>query len=137
MKKRSLWLTWYSLYLVCALLGFIPEPTGLWKVICIGMSIVFFIPGGMLIKWANDRDKVATLRQIRNLSLIVLGLSMVLIWLNMASALVDKIWGDIFYILLVLGSSPMICAQSWVLGLFGWSCILMTTLYLLKERSKK
>ena len=137
MKKRSLWLSWYSLYIVCALLGFIPNPSGLWKIICVGMSIAFFIPGGMLIKWANDRDKVQTLRQIRNISLILLGSTIVMIWLNMASALVDKIWGDIFYALLVLVSSPMVCGQYWVLSLFGWSCILMTTLYILKERSKK
>lgn len=137
MKKRPLWLTWYSLYILCALFGFIPAPTGFWKIFCVGMSVIFFIPGALLIKWANDRSNTRTLKQIRTISLISLGGTMVLIMLNMASALMSELWGNIFYVLLILGSSPMICAQYWVLSLFGWACILMTTIYLLKEGSKK
>ncbi len=134
MKKRPLWLTWYSLYILCALLGFIPEPTGFWKLVCVTAAILFFVPGWLLIKWANDRGDTKTLRQIRTISICSLALTMMLIILNMASVLMSAAWGKALYILLILGSSPMICAGYWSLSLFGWACLMVTTFYLSKKK---
>lgn len=132
MKKY--WLSWYSLLFACALLGFLPEPKGFWKGICVTMSIISFIPGGLLLKYAYDRQDKKTLRQIRNISIISLGLTIVLYALNVLSALMSKIWGDIFYAMLVIGTTPMVCAQVWVLSLFGWAMLMWTAITLLRKK---
>ena len=132
MKKY--WLSWYSLLLICALLGFLPEPKGFWKFLCVTMSIVSFIPGGLLLKFAADRQDKKAIRRIRNISIVSLSLTVVLYTLNVASALMSKIWGDIFYVMLVVGSTPMICAQYWVLSLFGWAMLMWFAITLLRKK---
>lgn len=132
MKKY--WLSWYSLLLICAILGFLPEPAGFWKFLCVSMSVISFIPGGLLLKYAYDRQNKKTLRQIRNISIVALSLAIVLYALNVVSVLMDKIWGDIFYVMLVIGTTPMVCAQYWVLSLFGWAMLMWTSITLLRKK---
>ena len=136
MKKRKLILAWYSLLLVCAVLGFLPEPEGFWKFLCITMSITPFIPSGLLLKWAHDRKDKQTIRQVRNISIVSLVLTVVLFCLNVASALMPEIWGAIFYVVLVICSTPMVCAQYYALSLFGWACLMWTSITLLGKRHR-
>jgi hypothetical protein len=133
MNKRRLLLIWYSLLLICAILGFLPNPTGIWKVLCIVLSITPFIPAGLLLKWATDRNDKQTIRLVRRISIASLSLTVALYLLNVLSALMSEIWGTIFYVLLVIGSTPMICAQYWALSLFGWACLMWTSITLLKK----
>ena len=136
MSKRKLALSWYSLLLVCAILGFIPEPKGLLKYFCVAVSITPFIPAGLLLKWAKDRADYRTIRQVRNVSIISLCVTMVLFCLNVASVLMSELWGTILYVLLVIGSTPMICAQYWFIGLFGWACLMWGAITLLPRRKR-
>ncbi|MBE6925115.1 MAG: hypothetical protein E7466_07785 [Ruminococcaceae bacterium] len=136
MSKRKLVLIWYSLLLVCAIMGFIPEPDGLLKFLCVALSITPFIPAGLLLKWAKDRKDHRTIRQVRNISIISLSVTMVLFCLNVVSVLMSELWGTIFYVLLVIGSTPMICAQYWVIGLFGWACLMWSAITLLPRKKK-
>ncbi len=135
MNKKVLWLSWYSMLLLCAIFGFLPEPAGFWKVFCVALSILSFLPAGLLLKYAYDHDDKRTLRLVRNLSIGSLVLTVLLYTLNVLSALMTEVWGVVFYILLVIGSTPMICAQYWVLSLFGWSCLLWTAITMLKNRA--
>lgn len=130
---KKLWLSWYSLLLVCAILGFLPEPTGFWKVLCVGVSIASFVPAGVLLKYAADRQDKKTLRLIRNLSILSLSLTVVLYGLNVLSVLLSETWGYVFYAMLVIGSTPMVCAQYWVLSLFGWAMLMWSAIALLKK----
>ena len=134
MNKRKLILAWYSLLLVCAVLGFLPEPKGFWKFLCITMSVTPFIPSGLLLKWAHDRKDKQTLRQVRNLSILSLSLTVVLFCLNVVSALMSEVWGVIFHVLLGIISAPMFCAQYYALSLFGWACLMWTSITLLRKR---
>ena len=131
---RKLWLSWYSLLLICAILGFLPEPVGFWKVLCVSMSVLSFLPAGLLL-WKGRKEKSKkTLRLIRNLSIISLSLTVVLYSLNVVSVLMSEVWGNIFYVLLVIGSTPMVCAQYWVVSLFGWAMLMWTSVTLLKKK---
>lgn len=134
MNKRALWLIWYSLFILCALLGFIPDPQGFWKFCFVTLSVLFFVPGFCLLVWADRRDDVRALRQVRAISIGSLAATTVLIALNFASALMTELWGNILYGVLIVVSSPMVCGQYWVLSLFGWACILSTAVTMLKKR---
>ena len=133
MNKKALWVSWYSLLLVCGLYGLLPEPVGFWKVLGIVLSIVAFVPAGLLIKVAFDASDVTLLRLVRRVCIVSLSVTVGLYALNVLSALLPEVWGVIFHILLVIGSSPMFCAQYWILGLFLWSCLLWTTVTVQKE----
>ena len=134
MTKRGLWLIWYTLFIICALLGFIPEPQGFWKFLFVLLSISFFVPGFLLLKWAADRGEEATLRQIRVIAFGSLCATVVVLLLNGLSVIMTDFWGNVLYGLLIIVSSPMVCGQYWVLSLFGWACIMLTAHSLLKNK---
>lgn len=129
MKNRKLWLSWYSLFIICALCGIIPDPQGFWRFLFIALSIAFFVPGGLLLK---DGDK-AVARKIRTVSIISLSTTTVLICLNYLSALLSAVWGHIFHYILAVVSTPMFSGQVWIIGLFGWACLLSASINVLKR----
>ncbi len=133
MKNRSLWLSWYGLYILCVLLAFIPEATGLWKFLQVASAVAFFVPGGLLIKGANDRSQEKTLRQIRLISILALVIATVMIMLNFFSVLLSQLWGQILYVALILLTGPVSCVP-WAAGLFGWACLMVTCFYLLRKK---
>lgn len=130
---KKLWLSWYALLLVCAILGFLKEPTGFLYFLCVSLSVASFIPPFCLLKYASDRQDKKPLRLIRNLSIISLSLTVVLYSLNVLSVLMDPVWGYIFDAMLVVLTTPMVCGQIWVLSLFGWAMLLWTSVALLKK----
>ena len=58
---------------------------------------------------------------------------MVLLVANFLSALGSVTLGDVLYGMLVIVSSPMVCSGYWVLSLFLWACLLMSSLSQLKK----
>ena len=134
MKTKTLWLSWLYMFILCAVLGFIPEPTGFFQFLFVLIAIGFFVPGFVLLVKADHRDQVKTIRIVRDLSIGALALAMVLIILNFLSALMSEIWGIVFYYMLVVLASPLVCGQYWVLTLFGWACLMVYAISLLKKR---
>ena len=41
---------------------------------------------------------------------------------------------NLLHILLIIVSTPMVCGQYWVLGLFGWACLLFATFVNLPDK---
>lgn len=134
MKKKPILITWLSLFVLCAGLGFIPEVRGFGKFLCVAVSVAFFVPGGMLLKRSYDRSDWAAIRLVRNLAIGSLASTVVVFTLNVFSAFLPELWGNLSYGLLIVVSTPMICGQYWVLGLFGWACLMYTAIALLKKR---
>lgn len=132
MKQKTLWLSWLYLYILCAVLGFIPEPYGLVKALMVLLSVACFVPGFLLLR----RGDAVTVRRVRNLSAIWLAAATLLVICNIASALMAKIWGDIFYYAMVILVSPMVCGQYWFISLFLAACVLMYAISLEKQRKK-
>lgn len=124
MKTKNLWLSWLYCFILCAVLGFIPEPTGFFKFLFVVVAIGFFVPGFLLLKYGQRKD----CRLVLTAAAVSLTVTLTLIILNFASALMPRIWGSVFYVLLVIFSTPMICAQYWALSLFGWACLLFSAI---------
>lgn len=133
MGKNTLVILWGSLFLLCAALGFLPEPEGVLRGLLTAVSVAFFLPPAALIRRSGREGDLRALRWIRDLSLLSLGLSLVLLVLNLVSALWSEVLGDILYTILVIVSTPMVSSGYWVLSLFLWACLLMAALRELKK----
>ena len=133
MKKRVVFAIWAVLYVLCAGLGFVTPATGFAKAMLTGAALLFFVPGfylAYLAKKENDRKALLALRLISG---GILALSLVFLVLNFLSVYFSAQTGLTLYVLLVMFSAPMVCSQVWVLSLFLWACILMTTLPEIKK----
>ena len=127
MKSQFLYALWGALFILCAGLGFIPEPAGVLRVLLTGLSILFFLPPAVLV-WKGRREKDRqTLMLVRNLSIVSLGLSVGLIIANFLTAFRSELLGIILHGMLVVVSSPMICSGHWAMSLFFWACLLISS----------
>lgn len=127
MKNQFLYALWGSLFILCAGLGFIPEPAGALSVLLTGLSILFFLPPAVVV-WKGRREKDRQgLMLVRNLSIVSLGLSATLIIANFLVAFRSELLGDILHGVLVVVSSPMICSGHWAMSLFFWACLLIAS----------
>lgn len=131
MKKQHLLAAWGGLFLLCAGLGFIPNPQGLGRGLMIVLSLLFFLPGAglLLLGLWGDPDSA---RLVRNLSAASLGLTTVLLALNTASVLWPEWAGDLLHGILGVVSAPMFCCQIWALSLFLWACLLLGSIGILR-----
>jgi len=134
MKKQVLFGLWYAAFIVCAALGFIPEPEGSVRSLLTLLAVAFFIPPSVLLFGAAKAADKHTLLLVRNLSLGSLILTSVLLVLNFLSVMGSEAMGNFLYYMLIIVSSPMVCSGSWALSLFLWACVLMVSLQLLKKK---
>lgn len=126
MSNKALYIIWGGLYILCAGLGFMQPGSEEAANAMTLLSVAFFIPGAVLL---YRGQKV----QIRLLSAISLGVTVVCILLNILSVGMAEIDGRILYALLGLLSAPMFCSRMWLLSLFLWACLLMGSFFL-KDR---
>lgn len=127
MKKSTLLLIWGILYIICAGLGFIPEPQGMVRAMLFLVSLLFFLPPAVLLyrgKTQGDRDAVHLVRWLSSASL---GLTLIGLCGNILAALGGDALGNIMHILLGLVSAPMFCSNFWVVSLFLWAVLLITS----------
>ena len=128
MKKRILYGCWVCLYALCAALGHVAEPAAVQAVALTLMSLIFFIPAIILLVDAlRAKDKKALL-QLRWISALSLGLTLLLLVANVLSAMSTEAVGNVLYEILIFVSVPMVCSQHWLLSLFLWACLLFATL---------
>ena len=128
MSNKTLYYIWGGLFIFCGLLGFIPQPEGVVKVLMVLSSLVFFVPGSMLLYLNHKNGNFGTIRVVRNLSAISLGVTLFLLVLNFLSGKASDAMGEFLYGLLTMLSAPMVCSQYWLLSLFLWACLLMTAI---------
>ena len=133
MKKKSLFALWGGLFILCAGLGFIPEPEGAGRTLLTGLSVVFFAPGGILLYRGVQKKDRQLVKLIRNLSAASLGLTLVALVANFLSLAAPNAVGDGLYAVLVIVSSPMVCSGYWLLSLFLWACLLVKSADALKK----
>ena len=129
MNKKLLYMLWAGLFVLCAGLGFIPEPEGAFKIALTCISLVFFLPPA----WLLYRGDVSDAKLVCNLSALSLGLTLILLVLNFLTALQSDFLGQVLHYTLVIVSSPMICSGHWAMSMFLWACLLMMSLKLLKK----
>ena len=129
MTNKQLYTIWGGMFILCALLGFVPQPQGFLKFVMTALAVMFFLPGGLLLVKAKKAGDRVTLRLIRSLSLASLSLTLLMIIANFLSILATPALGDALYAVLVILSSPMVCSGYWILSLFLWACLLIGSLY--------
>ena len=127
MKNKSLLILWSILYVLCALLGFIPSPTGFLRVLLALFAVAFFVPAFALLYKALTRSNRKLLGFLRLVSALSLGLTLLALVANFLGVLASEAVGDLLHILLVLVSAPMVCSGYWVASLFVWACLLFAT----------
>ena len=108
MNQKLYFALWGGMFVLCAGLGFIPEPTGFLKVLLVLLGIGFFVPGFLLLNLAEKNGDRHTLALIRNLATASLGLTVVLLIANFLSVLGSELLGNILYYVLVIVSTPMV-----------------------------
>ena len=124
-NTKLLWYLWAAMYAICTVCGYISIVPDFLGGLFTLLSLGFFVPPALLIYKAVQDKNRKILQIIRNLSLISLGLTLGVLLLNLATVTASENWGLAMYLILNLVSSPMICSQVWVVGLFGWACLLM------------
>lgn len=134
MTKTTYYTLWGGMFILCAGLGFIPEPAGVLKFLMIALSVGFFMPPAALLYFASRRKDRATIALIRNLSAVSLLLTLAAIVVNFMSLMAPEAVGNILYVILVIVSAPMVCSQYWVLSLFLWACLLMVSISELRKK---
>ena len=127
MKKSVLYSLWAVVYCLCAGLGFMNAPQGFGKFLSVAAGIVFFLPPFVLSFQARKEKDRRTRKVLRLISLAVLLLALILLVLNLLSVNLSSQAGLVFYVLLVLFTTPMVCIRSWALGLFLWACLLIVS----------
>jgi hypothetical protein len=128
MKKRIIYIVWAFLYALCAGLGHITEPSSTQSVALTFLSLLFFAPPAVLLVDALRSQDKKTLLRIRTISIASLGLTLLLLILNVTSVLGSDALGMVLHELLIFASVPMICSRHWVLSLFLWACLLFASL---------
>lgn len=136
MKQNYLFALWGGLFALCAVLGFIPAPGSALKILMTLLSIVFFVPGALLLRLSFQSKNRSIALLVRNLSFASLVLSAVLIITNFLSAFGSAFWGNVLYSILIIVSSPMVCSGYWALSLFLWACLMIAAMKILKSKEK-
>lgn len=133
MKNKYLYIIWAGMYLLCAVLGFLPEPEGAvyWLLFFIGM--MFFIPPGVILWQAVKAGDKRNVRAIRTISILWLCVMLVLLVANLMSVGATQAVGTALYYMLIVLASPMICCQIWVAATFGFGCLLTASLQYLRK----
>lgn len=128
MKKWILWGSWILMYGICVGLSHIPAPTGnqLWVLPL--LSVLFFVPGGVLLFDSLRSRDGKTLRLLRWISGLSVGLTVVTLIANVLSALGGDLLGVVLYEVLIFVSAPMITLGWWYVSIFLWCCIFFATL---------
>ncbi len=129
MKKRNLYFAWGILYALCAVLGFIPSPSGGVFALCMILGLGFFVPPMLLLRRGDKR----TVQLLVTLSISSLVATVVVLVLNLLTVGASPAVGELFYWLLIVVSSPMICIQVRGISLFLWACLLFAGLGKLKK----
>lgn len=127
---------WVGMFLLCALLGFVPQPEGSNRILLLIFGILFFLPPALLL-WQSYRDADRKhLLLVRNLSILSLSATVFLLFCNILSMLAPEVVGNLLYYLLVVVSTPMICCGYWALSLLLWAALLWGSLLCLKNPKK-
>lgn len=137
MKQSKLFVLWGVFFIICAALGFIPEPQGATKGLLVALGVLFFVPPALVLHRAKVSSDRRCICLIRNLSLLSLGATVVTLIVNFASLTLPEWLGNALYGLLIVVSTPMVCAQYWLVSLFLWACLLMASLRAMPRRERK
>lgn len=128
---------WVGMFILCGVLGFLQVTQTGAKVLLMMLSLLFFAPPFADLYFSWQRRDVAELRLVRNICLVSLGGTLVLLVANLLSVLSKSYWiGNVLYYLLVVVSVPMLCGQYWAYSLLLWAILLWCCIVTLRKLKK-
>ena len=136
MNKKLLFTLWGVLFGICAGFGLIGQPGTAVRILGYLFAFGFFGVGGFILWQAHRTKDLATITLVRNLSLASLILTAILLIANFLSVFASQGLGNFLHYVLVVVSSPMICAPSWAVSLFLWACLMVVSQKLLKAKNR-
>lgn len=128
MSNKLLFALWGLFFIICAVLGFMPEPSYPLA------AVLFFLPPAAILFRAGKRGDRACVKLVSCLAALSLGLTSLLLVGNVLSVAASEAVGTILYRLLIIVSAPMVCSGYWALSLFFWASLLIAGLRLLRRR---
>ena len=141
LNKYILLAIWAGMFILCAVLGYLPPQEGANQWLLAIIALLFFLPPALLVYrcWREKDRKM--LRLVRTVALTVLAATVVLLVINLMSVALILVLpedtamavGDVLYDLLILVSTPMICGQYWGIGLVGWAAVLWSSVFALQD----
>lgn len=129
MSYTVLYSIWGVLFALTAALGFIPSPEGAVFYLTRSLTVLFFVPGWLILRKAKREDAPFHRKTVRNLCLASLGTTVVVLVLNLMSAGWPESVGNALHAALTIVSAPMLCGSAYVLSLFLWGCLLMGAIH--------
>ena len=117
MSEKLLYTLWGALFVLCAVLGLLPD-AGIWG---IAAALLFFLPPALLLYRGSRKSRCL----VRNLSALSLGLTLAVMLLSIVTAASGDTLGIFLHVVLVIVSTPMFCAVRWVLSLFLWAFLMI------------
>jgi uncharacterized membrane protein YgdD (TMEM256/DUF423 family) len=143
LNKYILLAIWVGMFILCAVLGYLPPQEGANKWLLVIIALLFFLPPALTVYQCQKEKDGKLLRLVRTVSLVVLIATVALLVVNLLSialllVMPEKtalIVGDVLYYALILVSTPMICGQYWGIGLIGWAALLWSSIF--AEKSLK
>jgi hypothetical protein len=134
MDKSIYFVLWGGMYILCCVLGFLPEQTGFSLYVMTAVSLLFFLPPFLLVRKAKEKNDTKTLKLTRRICLISLGLSTLMLVANFLSVLSpSETLGNVLHVILSLVSVPMMSSGLPLVSLFLWACLLSAS----KTKAKK
>ncbi len=124
---------WAGMFILCGVLGLLPSQTGANRVLLMVFAVLFFAPPAWLIRVSYQKKDASQIKWVRNMSLLSLGGTVVLIVANLMSVLGSQALGDGLYYILAAWSTPMFCGHYWVLSLGLWAMLLWGSLLALRK----
>ena len=134
MKKAILYFIWGFLYFLCAFISNVQSPTGVQSVALTVLSLLFFVPPGVLLYDALKKEDKKTLFLLRLLSILSLSLTLGALIANIAVVGASETVGNVLYQVLIFVSVPMVCSQHYVLSMFLWAFLMIATIPRLYKR---
>lgn len=140
LNKFILAAIWVGMYILCAVLGFLPPQEGANKWLLVIFAVLFFLPPALLVYKGRKEGDRKLLRLVRLVSMVALIATVAILVANLMSITLllvmpenaALVFGDVLYYLLILVSTPMVCGQYWGIGLAGWAALLWSCIFFLR-----
>lgn len=127
LEYKLLYLLWALLFALTAWLGFLfPNVTE--PVQRLPLQLItgaFFLPPWAILAKAKIAGETKHVKLVRYLGLTSIGLTVVLLCLNMVSAGMGEVMGNALNAALTIVSAPLVCSNFYVMPLFLWGTLLM------------
>ena len=145
LNKYILLALWAGMFILCAVLGYLPPQEGANKWLLIFFALAFFVPPALLVYKSRKEKDGKMLRLVRIVAMVALIATVVMLLVNLLSIALllvmpedtALIVGDVLYYLLILVSTPMVCGQYWGIGLVGWAALLWSCILVLQSLKTK